>query len=308
MTWSYALDRKALPPLSTLQAFEAAGRLLSFTRAADELHITQAAVSKQIRQLEAQLGTRLFLRAHRAVQLTADGREYLHTVVQALTHLAHATLELRTDEAPRRLCIAVDESVGALWLLPRLERLLEALPEVTLHVVVSDAEARCLAEEVEVAILHGENSWPGHHGELLFPETVFPVCSPAYRRQLPARATPADLAGARLIDLEDDNWTWINWRIWLTDHGVGLPATHRALTIGSYPLVLEAARRGLGIALAWRNLVEDDLASGRLVRPLEAEVRTRFGYYLAWPRAEAPSPQALAFLAWARREVAAPSA
>jgi DNA-binding transcriptional LysR family regulator len=298
------MSRDELPPLSTLQAFEAAGRHLSFTRAATELNVTQAAISKQIRLLEERLGTRLFLRSHRRVQLTAEGREYLHTVVTALTHIAHATLELRAKEAPRRLCIAGDESIGALWLMPRLKRLLRALPEATLDIVVSDEEARLLAEPVDLAILHGQHLWPGHDSERLFDEVVFPVCSPAYRRRLPRRLSPADLARAQLIDLGDENWTWINWRIWLTDHGVGLPATHRALTIGRYPLVMEAARRGIGVALAWQSLIEDDLAAGTLVRPLAAEVRTRFGYYLAWPRTRAPSTLARRCMDWIKSEFA----
>lgn len=294
------LRNRSLPPLSTLLAFEAAGRLQSFTRAAAELHISQAAISKQIRQLEDQVGAPLFVRRHRAVQLTPQGREYLHTVVTALTHLAHATLELRAEDESRRLCLAADQSVAALWLMPRCEALLAALPGTTLHLVVSDAEARCLAPEVDLAILHGEGAWPQHESELLFPEVVFPVCSPAYLERAGPLRRPADLAAAQLVDLEDENWTWINWRIWLTDHGVGLPATHRALTIGSYPLVLEAARRGLGVALAWRSLIEEDLASGALVRPLAEEVATRFGYYLAWPRSRPPAPQALACRDWLR--------
>jgi LysR family transcriptional regulator, glycine cleavage system transcriptional activator len=296
------MQRGALPPLSTLQAFEAAGRLMSFTRAAEELNVTQAAVSKQIRALEHHVGQNLFERSHRAVQLTAQGREYLHTVVTALNHLAHATLELRSDEAPLRLCIAADHSVAALWLLPRMTSLQAAMPDVTFHLVVSDAESRSLADEVDVAILHGEDGWPLHQAEALFPEIVFPVCSPAYLAGAPPIRHMADLAAARLIDLEDDNWTWINWRIWLTNHGVGLPATHKALTIGNYPLVLEAARKGLGVALAWQSLIEDDLDMGRLVRPVQAEVRTRFSYYLAWPRTRQRSAIALAFCNWVHQQ------
>lgn len=296
------MDRKLMPPLFTLLAFEAAGRLQSFTRAARELNMTQAAVSKQIKLLEAHLGTPLFIRANRAVHLTPEGREYLHTVVTALTHVSLATQELQPVEAGRRLVVAVDHSVGALWLVPRLPALLAALPEITFHVVVSDAEARCLAGEVDVAILHGEDRLPTHDAVRLFDEVVFPVCSPDYLRKAGPITTAADLAKVRLIDLEDENWTWINWRIWLTDHGVGLPATHRALTIGNYPLVLEAARRGAGVALAWQNLIEDDLAAGNLVRPLGEEVRTRFGYQLAWPRARPPGPHALAFMTWVKAE------
>ncbi len=292
------MDRKQLPLLSTLLAFEAAGRLASFTRAAGELNISQAAVSKQIKQLEDHVGTRLFTRRHRSVELTTEGREFLHTTVTALTHLRDATLELRAAEAPSRLCIAVDESIGHLWLMPRLRHLLEAMPQTTFHFVVSDAEPRLLAGDVDVAILHGENAWPTHDARLLFREEVFPVCHPSLLQDLGPMQTPSDILKARLIDLEDENWTWINWRIWLTDHGVSMPATHRALTFGSYPLVLEAARQGLGMALAWRNLIEDDLAKGTLARPVLAEVPTRFGYYMVWQRAKPPSQHALHFMDW----------
>ncbi len=295
--------KKSLPPLATLIAFEAAGRHLSFTKAAAELNLTQAAISKQIRQLEAEVGTRLFARSHRAVQLTTEGREYLHTIVAALTHIQHATQELRTEPVQGRLCVATDHAAADLLVVPRLARLFERQSRTTFHLVVSDLAQRALADEVDLAILHGEGTWPGHDCELLFAEVVFPVCSPAYLKRRGAIGTPDDLAGADLIDLDDDDWTWINWRIWLTEHGVGLPAVHRALTIGNYPLVIEAARRGHGVALAWQGLVEDDLASGALIRPLAAEVRTRFGYYLAWPRSRPLSAQAAAFKAWLKAEL-----
>jgi DNA-binding transcriptional LysR family regulator len=276
---------------------------MSFTRAAAELNVTQAAVSKKIRALERHIGVSLFARRHRSIELTAEGRKYLHTVVAALSHVSHATAELRPEQAMHRLTIAADQSVAALQLMPRLGALMEELPDVTLHLVVSDEEARLLAEEVDVAILHGDGRWQRHESTLLFPEVVFPVCSPDFLASTPPITGPEDLAETRLIDLEDDNWTWINWRIWLSSHGVGLPATHRALTIGNYPLVLEAARQGLGVALAWQHQLAADLASGRLVRPIAAEVATRFGYYLAWPRSRQRPPEAAAFCDWLRAEI-----
>ncbi|MEZ5926321.1 MAG: LysR substrate-binding domain-containing protein [Hyphomicrobiaceae bacterium] len=297
--------QKDLPPLATLVAFEAAGRLQSFTRAAAELGLTQAAVSKQMRSLEAYLGVRLFDRSHRAVSLTAAGRAYLHTVVTALTHVAHATRELKPVATQQRLRIAADHSVAHLWLMPRLTALMDLDRTMTFHLVVSDAEATLLSNEVDMAILHGEGRWTTHESELLFPEIVFPVCSPTYQRALGVIDTPAELLRGRLIDLEDENWTWINWRIWLTHHGVGLPASQRSLTIGNYPLVLEAARRGHGVALAWQTLIESDLASGTLVRPIDQLVETRFGYYLAWPRSRPPSSAAAACRDWLRGEIAA---
>lgn len=296
-SWLFDGPKTAAPPLHEprLRGGWTAGKL--HRRCARTEHFPGGGV-QQIKQLEEHVGTRFFYRQHRAVELTAAGREFLHTTVTALTHLRDATLELRAAEPPSRLCIAVDESVGYLWLMLRLRRLLKAMPETTFHFVVSDSEPRLLAGDVDVAILHGENAWPTHDARLLFREEVFPVCHAFLLQQPGHMQAPADLLKARLIDLEDENWTWINWRIWLTDHGVSMPATYRALTFGSCPLVLEAARQGLGVALAWRNLIEDDLASGALVRPLLAEVPTRFGYYTVSQRAKPLSPHMLQFIDW----------
>jgi LysR family glycine cleavage system transcriptional activator len=262
--------RKDLPPLEFLVAFEAAARLASFTAAAEELSLTQAAVSRQIRLLEQNLGRSLFTRAHRAVRLTPEGREFQHTVSLALSHVANAATGLRAPEANARLTVATDQSVAALWLLPRLASFQDAHGEIDLRLISSDMEADCLAEEVDVAIVHGDGSWPGYEAALLLDEEVFPVCSPAYLARHGAIARPDDLLGRVLIDLDDDHWNWINWRVWLTEQdihpprdasGTG-PAGLRRLVINSYPLIVQAARNGLGVALGWKHLVEEPLAAG----------------------------------------------
>ncbi len=298
--------RKDLPPLEFLVAFEAAARLGSFTAAAAELSLTQAAVSRQIRLLEQNLGRSLFTRAHRAVSLTPEGREFQHTVSLALSHVANAAQALRAPAANARLTVAADQSVAALWLLPRLGRFRDAHGEFDLRLVASDLEVDCLAEEVDVAIVHGDGSWPGHQAELLLDEEVFPVCSPAYLARHGPVARPADLLGRVLIDLDDEHWNWINWRVWLTEQdiqspqdGTG-PAGLRRLVINSYPLIVQAARDGLGVALGWKHLVEAPLAAGSLVRPLDEAVRTELGYYLLVRQDRELSPQAAAFRDWAR--------
>ena len=293
--------KDSLPPLGALIAFEAAGRLQSFTRAAEELNVTQAAVSRQIRQLEDHLGKPLFIRAHRAVGLTPEGRNYLHTVVNALSQVGAATRDLKAAAPSARLTVAVDQSIAHLWLLPRLAAFRTAQGSSDLRLIVSDEERDCLAADVEVAILHGDGNWPAHDSELLFAEEVFPVCSPDYFGARRSQLASEDLASETLIDLDDDHWNWLNWRQWLSAHGAGQVTVPRPLTVTSYPLVIDAARRGLGVALGWRGLVDDDLREGRLVVPLRESLKTRFGYHLVWPRARAPSPAALAFLAWARK-------
>jgi DNA-binding transcriptional LysR family regulator len=292
-----------LPPLLALTAFEAAGRLQSFTRAAAQLNVTQAAVSRQIRLLEEHLGRKLFLRAHRSVQLTSEGRSYLHTVATALAHVAAATRELKADTSGLTLSVAVDQAVAHLWLAPRLRLFTGSLPGLTLNLVVSDDERTCLDPAIDVAVIQGEGGWPGHESAVLFAEEVFPVCSPAYRDAIGAEPLTVELlASEALIDLDDDHWNWMNWRQWLSANGVGAAAGPRRLRISSYPLVIDAARRGHGVALGWRGLVDDDLEAGHLCAPLRVSVRTRFGYHALWPRERPRSPAAHAFLDWLQRQ------
>ena len=294
--------RNTLPPLEPLVAFEAAARLESFTLAAAELNITQAAVSQRIRTLEQALGTALFERAHRAVRLTASGREYQHTVSLALTHLANATREIRGAPQTARLTVAADQSIAAMWLMPRLPKFLERHPETPVRLIASDTEADCLAGDVDLTIIHGAGDWAGYGATCLFEEEVFPVCSPDHLARCGPVAGAADLTGSVLLDLEDTNWNWMNWRMWLTEQGVDLPSGDRHLRINSYPLIIEAARNGQGMALGWRHLVDDALLDGTLVRPLDRSVRTRFGYYILWPDGGEAADAAAAFRDWALEE------
>lgn len=285
-----------IPSFSALVAFEAAGRLQSFTKAAAELNITQAAVSRQIRLLEERLGQPLFLRAHRAVELTGAGRDYLHTIVNALAHVAAATRELRISEPAPRLTVAADQSMAAMWLMPRLKTMRAKSPAVGIRLIVSDDDDKCLAGGVDLAFMHGDGNWITHDSLRLFGEEVTPVCSPAYLKSNRTLGSPADLIDEELIDLEDEHWNWLNWRQWLTSHGVSMAAGRRGLTVDSYPLVIEAAKQGLGIALGWRGLVDTDIAAGRLVVALKETFETRFGYYVVWPRSRALSPEAKSFV------------
>ncbi|WP_373504341.1 LysR substrate-binding domain-containing protein [Aestuariivirga sp.] len=290
--------KESLPPLSALIAFEAAGRLQSFTRAAEELNVTQAAVSRQIRLLEDHLRKPLFTRAHRSVELTNEGRSYLHTVFNALKHVSAATRELKSAGPTSRLSVAVDQSIAHLWLPQHLNSLREVFPDAGLRLIVSDDDKLCLGNDIDVALIHGGGIWPGHEGRLLFPEEVFPVCSPACLASRPSLKL-VDLRGESLLDLDDDHWNWLNWRQWLTGKGIGMAAAPRSLTMTSYPLVIEAARRGLGFALGWRGLVDDDLREGRLVAPFPDSLRSSLGYHLVWPRDRPQSAAALRFIEWA---------
>ncbi|MGD2173220.1 MAG: LysR substrate-binding domain-containing protein [Gammaproteobacteria bacterium] len=274
--------KNRLPPLDTLIAFEAAARLLSFTRAGRELHLSQAAISQQIRSLEDKLRVKLFTRSHRAVQLTNEGREYQHTVSAILKQLAGATTDIQNLEVASSLVVGCDLSFATQWLSPRLGQLRIRMPNVALRIVASDDYAESLGPEVQVAVLHGDGNWPGYGSIRLFEEEVFPVCSPCYDH----RGAGDDWAGwllqAQLIELTDNHWNWMNWRLWLSGNDIDEPIAHRMLQINNYPLVIEAACSGEGVALGWGHLVDDLLAAHRLLRPVEQSLVSDFGYYLIY--------------------------
>jgi DNA-binding transcriptional LysR family regulator len=271
--------KQRLPPLEPLIAFEAAARLLSFTHAGEELHLSQAAISQQIRHLESSLQVKLFSRSHRAVQLTNEGREYQHTVTAILKQLAGATMDIQNVEFKQQLVFGCDQAFAAHWLAPRIANLRGLLPAVALRIIASDDYSESLGAEVQAAVIHGDGQWTGFYAERLIAEEVFPVCSPDYPHQNARDDWVNWLLQAQLIDLADSHWNWMNWRLWLSGNNIDEPLGNRNLQINSYPLVIDAACAGQGVALGWRGLVDDLISAGRLVRPLEQSLQTEFGYY-----------------------------
>lgn len=271
--------KNRLPPLDPLIAFEAAARLLSFTRAGEELHLSQAAISQQIRSLEQSLQVKLFTRSHRAVQLTNEGREYQHTVAAILKQLAGATMDIQNVQFAQQLVIGCDQSFASQWLSPRLSQLRQLIPAVTLRIIASDDYNESLGSEVQVAVMHGDGLWPGFQTLRLFDEEVFPVCSPGFDHELAQQDWVSWLLQAPLIDLADSHWNWMNWRLWLGGNNIDQPLANRNLQLNSYPLVIDAACAGHGVALGWRHLVDDLIASNQLVRPVEQSLKTDLGYY-----------------------------
>ena len=294
--------KNRLPPLDPLIAFEAAARLLSFTRAGEELHLSQAAISQQIRNLEDSLQVRLFARSHRAVQLTNEGREFQHTVSAVLKQIAGATMDIQNLEVSQQLVIGCDQSFATQWLRPRLRELRQRIPAAGLRIVASDDYGESLGPEIQLAVLHGDGDWPGYEAVRLFGEEVFPVCSPDYAGRGAGREQADWLLGAQLIELTDNHWNWMNWRLWLSGNGIDEPLAHRTLQINSYPLVIEAACDGLGVALGWRHLVDDLLDSGALLRPVSQSLATDFGYYLIYRGGQLDDEAAAGFRDWLLQE------
>ena len=296
--------KKALPPLDPLVAFEAAARLMSFTRAAQELNLSQAAVSQQIRQLEDSLGVELFIRAHKSVKLSARGRELQHTVTATLLQLANASSEIKSTQHDTRLSLGLDQSIANMWLGPRLKRFQDQYPEIALRLVVSDNEAECMSEEIEIAILHGDGNWTGFESELFFEEEIFAVCSPELEVVRDGPLPPEMLTELALLDLDDGHWNWMNWRTWLGLNSIHQPAKNRPLQINSYPLLIEAAINGQGVALGWKTLVDAALQQGQLTKATTESVKTDLGYFLVWPENVSLSESAMLFKRWCLSELA----
>lgn len=299
--------RKKLPHLDPLIAFEAAARLSSFALAARELNVTAPAVSQQIRSLETGLGVSLFQRGHRSVQLTDRGRLFQNSVSIALTHLANAADEVRIDDDFQQLEIVTDTSIASMWLVPALHRFEAHHPDCTIRLTTTDVQADLLSSDCQIAIVHGQGNWAGYESILLFEEEVFPVCAPVYLDRFPSGIKLDELPSADLLDLEYEQWHWMNWAIWLTETGLPLPDTRRKMKLNNYPLVIDAARNGSGLALGWKHLVGDHLANGTLVRPFTETVKTQNGYHMIWPFNTEMAPIAAAFHDWTMAEISVDS-
>lgn len=268
-----------LPPANSLVAFEATARHLSFRDAARELKVTPAALSRQVRILEEDLGCRLFERLHRAIRLTADGQRLRQSVAAGLGSIATCAGELRAVERGNQVTIGSTFAFAMLWLLPRLQRFTLARPDIDLRYVVSDSFLDPAQADVDILVRYGAGNWPGYACYKLFDDELIAVCSKDYLQRRSGLKRPADLLKERLIHLENVDPTWEDWGTWLADHGIKDPSLARGQRVNSYIIALQAAVDGLGVALGWRRLIEGYLKQGLLVPAIEAKTRSTGAYY-----------------------------
>ena len=293
--------KRSLPHPNALVAFEATARHLSITRAADELALTQAAVSRKIKGLEEDLGVALFRRLHRALRLTAEG-ERLHAAVGAsLWRIAETAEALREQGAPAQVSLQTTIAFAAFWLMPRLPEFRAAYPEVSVRLSASDEQADLAAEGLDAAVRFGAGRWPGLAGRRLMAEEVFPVCSPGYLARNPELRTPEDLYAHTLLHLDVSYRDWMDWGDWFRGLDLAAPAIKRGLRFNTYIILVQAATAGEGVALGWRRLVQDMLRGGSLVQPLAASRAAGGAYHLVWPEATGPTPETRCFLDWIQR-------
>lgn len=289
--------RRPLPPLNALRTFEAAARLGSLTAASDELCVTHGAVSLQIRALEDWAGAAVFERQGRRLRLTEAGRAFRDAIGPAFAIAEAADRLRRSTRAVRVLTVDALPTFAMRWLLPRLSDFQQRRPEIALRLVTSDlAIERLAAAGCDIAIRRGGGPWPaGWSGGAFLSEREIPVCAPALAARLPI-ATPADLAGHTLLAAETRPGAWDRW---LQAAGVGrVAAQARMQQFGHFYLALQAAIDGLGVALGPLPILEDDLASGRLIAPLAGPAVPSRPYCWLIPQRAAEDPDVSAFRDW----------
>ena len=291
---------RRLPALNALRSFEAAARHESFTRAAEELCVTQGAVSHQVKALEQELGIKLFNRERQRLVITDSGREYLAVVRDALDRIALGTERLLQRQSSGALTISTSPDFAAKWLVHRLGRFAEAHPDIDLRVSATMHHVDFAREEVDLAVRHGDGSWAGLHVERLSAEQLFPVCSPKLADGRQRLSKPADVLKFPLLHLETSN----SWSQWLEAAGVADPDRARGLVLNRASMLIDAAVDGQGIALARTTLAAWDLLNGRLVRPFAETLRLSKNYWIVSPKATAMLPKVRKARDWLLAEAA----
>jgi len=290
------MARPQLPPLNALRAFEAAARLSSISRAADEIHVTHGAISHQVKALEDFLGVALLERKGRGVTATAAGRRLAERVGSALEQIAEAATAISRRDDPGRLKISTLPSLAARWLMPRIGSFMEAHPEFEVSIQTGRELADFNRDDIDIAIRFGRGGWQGVRVEHLMGDAYFPVCSPKLNRGvLPKK--PADLAKYKLLRSDSEMWA-----PWFHAAGLDWPEPAKVTVIDDSSVLLLAAASGQGVALARASLVASDLANRTLVKLFDVVAPSMGAHWLVWPPHADKSPKIRAFREWAKRE------
>jgi LysR family transcriptional regulator, glycine cleavage system transcriptional activator len=291
---------RRLPALNALKAFEAAARHESFTRAAEELCVTQGAVSHQVKALEAELGIKLFNRERQRLIITEAGRDYLAVLRDAFDRIAVGTERLVQRQTSGVLTVSTSPDFAAKWLVNRLGRFAEAHPGIDLRISATLHHIDFAREDVDLAVRHGDGSWAGLDVARLSTEQLFAVCSPKLLRGRQRISKPADVLKFPLLHLDDRK----DWARWLEAAGVANAELAHGPVLNRASMIIDAAVDGQGIALARTTLAAWDLINGRLVRPLSETLRLSKTYWIVCPKATAALPKIKTFREWLLAEAA----
>ena len=286
--------RRKIPPLKSLRAFEAAGRHLSFTRAADELFVTQAAVSHQIKALEEFLGIQLFIRRNRKLLLTDEGQNYWPRIRDIFESLTVATEQVRAAVAGGSLTVSVIPTFATAWLIPRLMEFNKIHPDIDVRLKASDEQVDFLQEDVDIAIYYEKGDYPGMHSITLMNEHYTPLCAPSLLDGVKPLGKPEDLRFHTLLHDYDTS----EWRRWLRQTGVKGIDLNSGPVFSHSSMVQQAATFGQGIAMGHLVLSQPDIAAGRLVQPFPFKLESEYSYDLVCPIEYAARPKVKAFADW----------
>ena len=298
---------RRLPPLNGLRAFEASARYLSFTKAAQELNVTPAAVSQQVKSLEEYFEVQLFKRLTRALMLTDSGQLVLPILQEGFDKLAEADRILRNRQDDRILTVSVAPSFGAKWLVPRLDSFRRAHPDYDIRIDATDTQADFKRDNVDIALRYGLGRYPGLVAECLMTEMVVPVCSPRLQEGEHPLRVPDDLRHHTLLHIQwkIESDAAPNWRMWLKAAGLHDIDPDRGPQFSMESLAIQATIDAQGASLISSALIEEDIASGRLVRPFPEKInqQTKFCYFLVYPESYLQRPKVTAFRDWVRKQI-----
>ncbi|HXU94794.1 MAG TPA: transcriptional regulator GcvA [Gallionella sp.] len=292
---------RQLPPLNAVRAFEAAARHLSFARAAEELHVTPAAISQQVKLLEDHLGVMLFVRGKK-LALSDAAQTALPLLSEALDQIERAMQKVRPNAQNNTLVISAPPAFASRWLVPRLEDFQIQHPGIELRLHATKRPVNFQVEEVDAAIRFGAGNYPGLIAERLMPEALVPVAAPALAAGI---HTPDDLVAHPLLenDWHTESGMFPDWTTWLATLGVNATPA-RIRHFGDASLVIQAAVSGLGVALCWHSPVADDLKAGRLVHLLNRSIPCTLGYDLVIPQNRLILEKVVTFRDWLREQTA----
>ncbi|MDC9590640.1 transcriptional regulator GcvA [Xenorhabdus sp. XENO-10] len=286
---------KRLPPLNALRVFDAAARHLSFTKAAEELFVTQAAVSHQMKSLEDFLGLKLFRRRNRSLLLTEDGQSYYLDIKEIFTAINDATRKLQARSAKGALTVSLSPSFAIQWLVPRLSGFNQSFPGIDVRIQAIDREEDKLADDVDVAIFYGRGNWPGMRTDRLYPEYLLPVCSPSLLTGDRPLKTPSDLTKHTL--LHDSSRR--DWQAYIRQLDMQQQINVQQGPIFSHSsMVIQAAVHGQGVALANNVMAQNEIDAGRLVCPFNDVLVSKNAFYLVCHDNQAELGKIAAFRKW----------
>ena len=285
---------RRLPPLTSLRAFEAAGRHLSFTKAAEELAVTQAAISHQVKALEEHLDVALFLRLPRQLELTKAGKILLPVVRGAFDRIGECVAKLNKDVASAALTVKLAPSFAAKWLSPRLDDFRRKHPQINLSLTHSNEPADFKRQQIDIAITYGKGDWRGLVSDLVLSIDFFPVCSPKFMRGEYPLTDIENLAHYTLLHDTDH----VPWSDWLALAGIENVDPQRGTVVDDTNVLIQAAIDGLGVALGSTHFVADRLESGRLVRPFDTTLHNDYAYYVVCPKKHLKRSEVAVFKAW----------